>query len=628
MMRPVRNLCFIVLFTFVLPGAAALAQTDSAWVASHYTKHEYRIPMRDGIHLFTAVFVPDDAGERHPFLLMRTPYGIGPYGEDRYSNSTLLLNLTRYYLDRNYIFVLQDVRGRYMSEGTFTDVRPYIPDKTGNADIDESSDAYDTIDWLVKNIPRNNGRVGVKGTSYGGFYTTMAAIDAHPAVKAVSPQAPVSQWMGGDDWCHNGAFLLPHALNFYMGFGWPRPEPTPNDRHPFDEGTPDEYQFYLNLGALSNTWQLTHDSVAFWDSITTHGMWDSFWAKRDVLPRVKNLKPATLIVGGWFDTENLYGTLHLYRQIENDKTGGYHTLVMGPWPHSWWIRNNLDSLGPIKWGMNLSEFFKNEVEGPYFDFFLRDRGKFPLPEALVFETGANEWKRFDQWPPPGLVPARLYLGPGGLLSMNPPEKSKREFDEYISDPAKPVPYTNEIRHWYNVAFMAEDQRFASRRPDVLVYKTPPLDRDVTLAGPMTVHLTGSTSGTDCDWVVKLIDVFPDSMKDPSPDPLNVRFGGYQMLVRGDALRAKFRGSLSAPEPVAPRQPMLFEYPLQDVFHRFKKGHSIMVQVQSTWFPMIDRNPGIFEDIFHAKDSDFRSTVQRVYHSPEHPTYLEVNLFGQ
>jgi putative CocE/NonD family hydrolase len=610
-----------VLFSwFAQPLFSQMSLPDTTFLREHYVKQEYEIPMRDSVKLFTAVYLPKDSTEQHPILLTRTPYSVAPYGTDNYPRR--LSNLTKQYFDRNYIIVSQDVRGRFMSEGTYVNVRPYIADKKSHQDIDETSDTYDTIDWLIKHLPRNNGNVGVKGISYPGFYTTMATIDAHPAVKATSPQAPVSQWMSGDDFFHNGALLLPHCFDFYMRFGWPRAEPTTMDFHGFDHRTPDGYQFFLNFGPLSTAnLKYMHDSVAFWTDITHHGTWDKFWVERSVLPHLQHIKPATMVVGGWFDTENLYGALHLFAQIEKDNPGHPNTLVMGPWSHGAWSANDLDSLGSIKFGSNLSEFFADQLEVPFFEHYLRGKEEPKLPKAVVFLTGANEWKMLDSWPPKNTETKHFYLNQHGELSFDPPQKPSSEYDEYVSDPKKPVPYTNEITNWYNPAFMLEDQRFAARRPDVLVYETDVLTDNITIAGPITAHLVASTSGTDCDWIVKVIDVFPDT----AGGRRNNKLGGYEMLVRGDVLRGKFRKSLSAPEPIPSNEPTIFEYALQDVFHQFRRGHRVMIQVQSTWFPMIDLNPGKFEDIFTAKETDFQKITQRVYHSTQQASYVEVNL---
>ncbi|MBI4418910.1 MAG: CocE/NonD family hydrolase [Ignavibacteriales bacterium] len=612
----------IKLFPLFLLVSIPMFGQDSVLVRTHYTKHEYRIVMRDGIELFTVVYVPRDTTELHPIMLTRTPYSVGPYGPDEYYRR--LSNLQRKYFQRNYIMAYQDVRGRFMSGGEFVNVRAYIPNKKSSRDIDETTDTYDTIEWLIKNIPGNNGRVGVKGISYPGFYSTMATIDAHPAVKATSPQAPVSKWMAGDDFFHNGAFLVSHAFDFYVRFGWPRPKPTTTDFRQFNPGTPDGYQFYMDLGLLSNANKLyMKDSVAFWNDMMKHGKWDAFWEARDVFPHVKNLKPATLVVGGWFDAENLYGALNLYQNIEQKNRNNQNMLVMGPWAHGWWAANDVDSLGPIKFGMNLSDFFADTLELPFFEHYLREKERPELAEATVFETGSNRWHRLDSWPPKNAHVRNLYLRENGALSFSMPDPGGSEFDEYLNDPAKPVPYTNEITTWYNAAFMVEDQRFASRRPDVLVYETDPLQQEVTIAGPMTVDLIVSTSGSDCDWIVKLIDVFPDDTPEPASVPGKVKFGGYQMLVRGDVLRGKFRNSLANPESFIPDTLTKVSFILQDAFHTFKKGHRIMVQIQSSWFPLIDRNPGKFLDIYSARESDYQRTRQRIYRTSANPSFLRL-----
>lgn len=603
----------------LLVPAPSLSQ-DSVFVRQNYTKHEYQIAMRDGVKLFTIAYVPNDMSETHPIMITRTPYSVAPYGPDSYFK--YLSNLQRRYFERNYIMVYQDVRGRYMSEGEFVNVRPYIPNKKSSKDIDETSDTYDTVEWLLKNIPNNNGRVGVKGISYPGFYATMATIDAHPAVKATSPQAPVSKWMAGDDFFHNGAFLISHAFEFYVRFGWPRKGPATTDSRPFRRNTPDGYQFYMELGTAANANdKYMRDSVSFWNDILKNGKWTTFWEARDVFLHLRNLTPSTLVVGGWFDAENLYGALNLYKNIEQKNRRQENMLVMGPWAHGWWAANNVDSLGVIKFGSNLSDFFADSLELPFFEHHLRGKEKPEIAEATVFETGSNRWRRFDTWPPKKAAARSLYLQENGGLSFEPPSKTNTEFDEYISDPRKPVPYTNEITHWYNAAYMLEDQRFASRRPDVLVYQTPPLENDVTVAGPMTANLLVSTSGSDCDWIVKVIDVFPDDM----PTVGSVKFGGFEMLVRGDVLRGKFRNSLANPESFIPDTLTKVSFTLEDAFHTFKKGHRIMVQIQSSWFPLVDRNPGRFLDIYGARDTDFQATRQRVYRNPLNASSLKLMI---
>lgn len=606
-------------------GCASEPVPDSTFIRDNYTKHEYRIPMRDGVKLFTTVYSPKETTEPRPILMVRTPYSVKPYGPEEFLKSPGPFR-DRYFREK-YIIVYQDVRGRFMSEGTFVDVRPYIPEKKGPGDIDETSDTYDTVDWLVKNVTNNNGRVGVSGISYGGFYSSMAAIDAHPAVKAVSPQAPVSRWMGGDDWFHNGAFLLPHAFGFYEWFGWPRAEPTESDFHSFRYGAPDGYEFFLKMGPLKNAnIRFLKDSVASWNDITRHWKWDEFWKARDVLPHLRGIKPAMLFVGGWFDTENLWGALNAYAETEKNNAGVSNQLVMGPWYHHQWGADSGSVLGALAWGTPTGAYYVDSIEVPFFKYHLEGKGEPRAFEAAVYQTGTNVWRFFDRWPPRDLEPAKIYLSSGGKLSFTPSKENG--FDEYVNDPARPVPYTDEIVQWYNKSFMVGDQRFASRRPDVLTYQSDVLQEDITLAGPIEARLSVSTSGTDCDWIAKVIDVFPDDTQDPSPNPTNTRLGGYQMLVRGDVLRGKFRDSMSDPRPFVPGKVTPVNFKLQDVFHTFRKGHRLMVHVQSSWFPMIDRNPGKFMDIFAADERDFVKTTQRVFYSAPLESYLTVSLWRQ
>jgi putative CocE/NonD family hydrolase len=614
----------VSVLSILTSAAPAFAQTQQQSPTDYtplYTKREVMIPMRDGVRLHTTIYAPRDTVAKHPILMTRTPYGSNPYGANRFVGAFRNSSLAafRNYLRAGYIFVTQDVRGRWASEGEYVNVRPYIEHKRSNRDVDETSDTYDTVEWLIHNVPGNNGRVGVRGTSYPGFYSSMAAIDAHPAVKAVSPQAPVTEWMGGDDFFHGGALLLPHAFDFFSGFGRPRPEPTTQYTRGIDHGTPDGYEFFLNrLGVLANANpRFFHDSIAFWDSIAGHPTWDAFWQARSARPWLRDLRPAMLWVGGWFDTENLWGALNAYAAAERQSPGATNRLVMGPWSHGQWNRPRGDSLGDMAWGSMTAEFFNDSIEAPFFNYYLVDSAPAPRAyEAAVFETGTNTWRFLDVWPPRNTSATSLYLSANGVLSFDAPVGGEgsdaKAFDEYVSDPTKPVPYTAEYRHWYNPAFMVEDQRFAARRPDVLVYQTEPLDKELTVAGPIDVDFVVSTSGTDCDWIVKVIDVFPDS---GTGTPLGrVRTGDYQMLVRGDVLRGKFRNSMSQPEPFTPHEATPIRYRLNDVFHTFPAGHRIMVQVQSTWFPMIDRNPGRFMDIWQATEADFQQTTQRVYRS--------------
>jgi putative CocE/NonD family hydrolase len=610
-----------------LPAAASAQQPFD--LRATYTKREVMIPMRDGVRLYTRIFIPKDTTQPHPIVMVRTPYANFPYGPDSFP--ARLDHITEAYARENFILVGQDVRGRWMSEGEFVDVRPVIEHKTSNTDIDEPSDTYDTIDWLIRNIPHNNGRVGVRGTSYPGFYAEMAALSGHPALKVVSPQAPVTEWMGGDDFFHHGALLEPHFLDFFYGFGRPRPYPT-HDRRigapALDHVTPDGYAYYLRLGALSNVNpRMYHDSVAFWDSVVAHPMWDAFWAARSGRPHLHDIRPAVLWVGGWFDTENLWGALHAYAAAERQSPGTENRLVMGPWYHGQWNTPRGDSLGPIAWGMPTTEFYADSIEVPFFNYYLLDSQPAPRKfEAAVFETGRDVWHFVDAWPPRDAVPTSVYLADSGRLAMRPPRARGRAFDEYVSDPAKPVPYTDEITQWYDPSFMLGDQRFAARRPDVLVYRTPPLESDLTVAGPIDVDLEVSTTGTDQDFIVKVVDVFPDDYGH-GPRPMGRRghsLGGYEMLIRGDVVRGKYRNSAEHPAhpvPFRPGVPARVRFQMNDVYHTFQAGHRLMVQVQSTWFPMIDRNPGRFENIFRAKDSDFRPTTQRVYRSADFPSRI-------
>ncbi len=613
----------VALVFLVLLFPAHLAAQGVNAVKARYTKYEYRIPMRDGARLFTAVYVPKDASQRYPIMLSRTPYNVQPYGEDAYKDN---LGPSALFGNEGYIVAYQDVRGRWMSEGEFVNMRPHRPHKQGSRDIDESTDTYDTIDWLIKNIPNHNGRVGMWGISYPGFYTAAGMIDAHPALKAASPQAPVTDWFTGDDWHHNGAFFLPHAFNFLAFFGHPRPQPTKEQDERFKYGTPDGYAFFLRMGPLSNANRLYFkDDVPFWNEIMQHGTYDAFWQERNLRQHLKNIKPAVMTVGGWFDAENLFGALETYKKTEAASPGATNVLVMGPWRHGGWSgEDNGNSLGPVPFHSNTAEFYRENMEFPFFQYHLKGKGSPRFPEAWVFETGTNQWRTFDAWPPRTVKRRSLFLHPqGGLAFDSPPRGDSQPFDEYTSDPSRPVGYLDKIEIGMTGDYMIQDQRIASRRPDVLVYSSGDLKADLTIAGPIDARLFVSTSGTDSDWVVKLIDVYPDDYPTPDPDNAPVKLGGYQQLVRGDVMRGKFRNSLSKPEPFVPGQPTPVNFTLQDVAHTFRAGHKVMVQIQSSWFPIVDRNPQKFVDIYSAKESDFQPATQRVYHSSEMPTHLEV-----
>jgi uncharacterized protein len=589
----------------------------SGYLQSNYTKREFQIPMRDGKKLFTSVYSPKDVSRSYPILLNRTPYGVDPYGTNEFPTD---LVLSEDYLRDGFIFVYQDVRGRMMSEGEFVYMTPVLDSKDSRNEVDESSDAYDTIEWLIKNVPNNNGNVGIWGISYPGFFAACSAIDAHPALKAISPQAPIADWFVGDDFHHNGALYLAHTFGFLSGFGRSRPSPTDQPYSYFKYPTPDGYDFYLRIGPLSNiNAKYFNNDIPFWNEITKHGSYDSFWQSRNLRPHLKNIRPAVMTVGGWYDAEDLFGTLGVYESIESSNPDAYNVLVMGPWYHGGWARPASDALGSIRFGSNLSDFYRNEIELPFFKHFLKGTRNPNLPEAYVFLTGRNEWRKEAQWPPRNTTVGKLYLRADGKLSWEPPLASSPEYDEYISDPLKPVPYTNEITTGMMREYMVGDQRFASRRPDVLTYETDILKKDIVIAGPVIPTLNVSTTGTDSDFVVKLIDVYPDG----APDSDYEHLGGYQQLVRGELFRGRFRNSFSDPEPFVPGQVATVHYQMPDIFHEFRKGHRIMIQIQSSWFPLVDRNPQQFVDIYKAKEEDFRKATQRVYRSRSAPSFVSV-----
>jgi putative CocE/NonD family hydrolase len=453
------------------------------------------------------------------------------------------------------------------------------------------------------------------GISYPGFYTAVGTIDAHPALKAASPQAPIADWFIGDDFHHNGTLFLAHAFNFFSGFGRPRPKPTSvGSGERFNHGTPDGYKFFLEIGPLANADKKHfHGNIAYWNEMIEHPNYDSYWQARNTLPHLRNIKPAVMTVGGWFDAEDLYGALNTYKYIEKQSPGAYNILVMGPWFHGGWSRSDGAMLGDVRFESKTGEFYRENIELPFFNYYLKDKGTLKLPEAYVFETGSNKWRTYEQWPPANARSESLYLDSNGKLSFTTPPDSK-SFDDYVSDPSKPVPFINNIAIGMTREYMVDDQRFAARRSDVLVYQSPALTEELTVAGPLTASLFVSTTGTDSDFVVKLIDVYPDDAPDNQPNPTGMKMGGYQMLVRGEPMRARFRNSFEKPEAMAPNKVEKIEYVMPDVNHTFLKGHRVMIQIQSSWFPLVDRNPQKFVNIYAAKDSDFQKATQRVYHS--------------
>ncbi len=601
--------------------AAATAQdpkpdTQAIYIKANYTKYDFRIPMRDGVKLFTSVYIPKDRSVAYPILMIRTPYSIGPYGVDNYPRR---LGPADPFVQAGFIFAYQDVRGRYLSEGTFVDVPRHKPQLSRPQDTDESTDTYDTIDWLVKNVPANNGKVGMWGVSYPGFFAAFSLIGSHPALAAVSPQAPMADIGNGDDAYHNGAFFLAANFGFYTSFKPRGVDPErPKRGEEFDYGTPDEYDFYLRMGPLSGGSRFLARPNPYWQDLLEHTRYDEFWRSQALTPLMRSVAPATLVVGGWFDAEDLGGTPRLFQAIDHNNPRAPATLVMGPWSHGGWSFGDDDRLGNLRFGSKTGEYFRDQVELPFFVHNLKGKGDGlagknaggRVPKAVVFETGANQWRRFDVWPPRSAVTRELYLDAGGKLSFERPAEAA--YDEYLSDPNKPVPVTAEIGPGMPGDYMTHDQRFASQRPDVLVYQTEPLDRDITVAGPPGASLWVSTTGTDSDFVVKLIDVYPSDYPNLDPNPANIKMGGYQQLVRGEPFRGKFRNSMEKPEPFTPGQPAHIEFAMPDVLHTFRPGHRIMVQIQSSWFPLTDRNPQRFEEIPFAKPEDFQKASERVY----------------
>lgn len=593
-----------------------------AWIRAHYTKHEVEIPARDGIRLYTAVYTPKDTSRTYPILLTRTPYSLRPYGPDQFADRLLQW---RHLLKAGYIVAIQDVRGRWASEGEFVHVRPYIPNK-GPKDIDETTDTWDTIDWLIKNVPNNNGRAGMWGISYPGFYAAMGAVDAHPALKAASPQAPVGDWFIGDDFHHNGAFFLAHAFNFFINFERQRPENEPLKKSPgpdFDHGTPNGYDFFLRLGSAVNVNEKHFKNTSkFWNELTSNGSYNEYWQARSLPRRMRNIKPAMMTVGGWFDAEDVYGPLKVYAEAERNNPAGQNILVMGPWFHGQWSQEAGERLGQVRFDAKTSEFYRDQIELPFFEFHLKDEGEMKLPEAYMFETGRNQWRRHDAWPPKKARERTLYFHERGGLSFDAPSEESA-FDEYLSDPGKPVPVVDYPTVRMTREYMVDDQRFAATRPDVLVYETEPLAADVTVAGPFTATLHVSTTGADADFVVKLIDVYPDDYPDPKENPKGIRMGGYQQLLRGEPFRARFHAGFEKAVPLTPNRVTKIEFELPDVYHTFRTGHKIMVQVQSTWFPLVDRNPQKFVDVYSAKEEDYQKATHRVYRSRQYPSGIKI-----
>ncbi len=632
----------ILISAVLLPLTNSLVAEESPGLSraeairSGYAKFESMVPMRDGTRLFTVVYVPYEATSKntYPILLVRTPYGSGPYGADQYRSQ---LGPSIEFEREGFIFAFQDVRGRNLSEGNFVNMRPHLTNKSG-AQVDESSDTFDTIEWLIENVDHNNSRVGLWGISYPGFYSSAGCIDSHPALKAVSPQAPIADWFF-DDFHRNGAFVLPMAFNFFSRFGVPRPEPTSVGPKRFDHHTRDGYQFFLDLGPMSNVnRRYFKEEIPFWNELTRHPNYDDFWKSRNILPHLKNISASVLVVGGWFDTEDLYGPLKTYESIERNNPSIQNTLVMGPWHHGGWSSGNGRALGDADFSFDTARTFREKIQLPFFKETLKGDGPPGLAEAFVFETGANRWRSYDSWPPASAKAASLSFAANGKLVAdepievpNPPARrdgvpqATADQTPWISDPGKPVPYTQEVTAAWAKDYMTEDQRFAGRRPDVLVFRTERLNEDLTVAGPLRAVLSFSTTGQAADLIVKLIDEFPGEPVHRGPDasiPDDYQ-SGRQQLVRAGVIRGRFRDGFEKPKPFVAGQVTSVPVPLRDVHHTFKAGHRVMIQVQSTWFPFIDRNPQTWvENIFEAQDDDFQPQIHRVHHSPNTPSRIE------
>ena len=615
-----RKLLLLLVLAGLLPLSLSAQTAIPARIREAYDRKDVMIPMRDGVRLFAAVYTPKNAaGGPYPIIMARTPYGTDTY--------LVSIGPGVDFEREGYIFVLEDVRGCYKSEGEFEDVRPYNPAKKGR-ETDEASDAYDTIDWLVKNCPGNNGKVGVWGISYLGFYTTMAALSGHPALKAVSPQAPVTDWFLGDDEHHNGAFFLADSFDFLSAMAPRGPVRHVGPSTAFPYPIHDGYRFFLEAGSLADlSRKYMGASSPFWTEEFSHPDYDAYWKARTPLPHLKGLAPAVMTVGGWFDAEDVWGTIHTYRAIEKQNPGLLNVLVMGPWFHGQWYFEEGSQLGEVRWGAKTSEYYTANILLPFFNFYLKGKGDGRFPEAQVFETGLNRWRTFETWPPAAARRESIFLAAGGGLSIGRPAGAPG-IDQYYSDPGKPVPYLNKIsihRPGGEHQYMVEDQRFAATRPDVLVYRSESLAKPLTVAGPITATIYAATTGTDADFIVKVIDVYPDDTRDPSPNPTGVRFGGYQQLLRGDVMRGRYRKGFETPVPFNPGEPELVEFELPDVLHTFKAGHRIMVQIQSSWFPIVDRNPQTFVDIYKAKASDFQPAWMRIYREPGRESKISVGI---
>jgi len=617
----------VPLFTLCIFNACAQPAGDQQFIKDNYTKREVRITMRDGVKLFTSIYEPKDRSVTYPILMQRTPYSCSPYGEGNYPRR---LGPNVDLMKEKYIFVYQDVRGRYKSEGVFQEVTPAVDNKkspsAGQArskDVDESSDTYDAIEWLLKNT-NNNGKVGLYGISYPGFYATASLPDAHPAIKAVSPQAPVTDEFIGDDCNHNGAYFLLDNFGFYSYFDGERNEAGDNYKPLFSVKYNNAYQFFLDMGTLKEANGPKYfDGKGIWGQTLQHDTYDEFWQSRNIRPHLKNVKPAVLVVGGWFDAEDMFGALRTYEAIEKQTPDNDNRIIMGPWTHGGWAGNSWTKFGSYDFGSNLNEYYRKTETG-FFDHYLKGKGDFKLAEATVFETGTNKWKEYPAWPPKNAINTSFYFQDEGKLSTKKPDQNSG-YTAYVSNPDRPVPYTNGVHARRNNEYLVEDQRFAEKYPEVVTFKSDVLANDLTVTGRLRANLFVSTTGTDADFIVKLIDVLPDDEPNPDPNPGNFQMGGFERMVRAEVFRGKFRNSYEKPEPFTPGKVEEVSFDLNEIAHTFRKGHRIMVQVQSSWFPIVDRNPQKFMKIPEADKSDFQTATIRIYHDAMHASNIMLPL---
>lgn len=623
-----KNIQLILIILFTLSGINISSAQDNYNVREHYTKHEYAIPMRDGTKVFTAVYTPKDKSKTYPMLMVKTPYSIRPYGVNNFPTNLGPSGGDNRFAKDGYIFVYQDVRGRFMSEGEFRNMTPHNPNK-GPMDHDESSDMYDTVEFLLENVNGHNGNVGIFGISYRGFYAAASIIDSHPAIKAASPQSPMADIFYGDDFHHRGAFFLLDAFRFFRGFDQDHNNPTTTGkRDPFQFPGDDAYKFFLELGALHNVNdKIFKGNSPFWNKLMEHGDYDAFWQERHLVPHLNNINANVMTVIGSFDAEDSYGGTAIYHGIEEKNPNTDNFLVRGPWFHGGYVRSAGTELGNVQFDVQTSRDYK-EIDLKFFNHYLKGGPDHELPEVLAFYTGENEWREHAAWPAPEAEPMTFYLKEGGKINTDAP--TGEGADEWVSDPANPVPYTQEITNGRSREYMVEDQRFAATRPDVMVYQTNILTEDLTLTGKITADLYVETTGTDADFVVKLIDVFPDDYAEreaPEDKYMDVPMSGYQMMVRGEIIRGKYRNSYENPEPFTPGEVTQVKFLLPDVSHTFKQGHRLMIQIQSSWFPLADRNPQQFLNIYEAKDEDYIKATHKIHHSAEYPTSITVGTLS-